>query len=722
MAISLRLPVRFGIRSKLFVAALSLLVIPWIGTRYIQEVENFLRQQQETLLRSRTQMVAAVLQGQPGLFATKTDSPLPVRGITHVYVRPLDSAIQLDGYLDDWRLYDDRMQHYGLEHAIKASEASSLSFNHQVGTYGRYLYAIFQINDDRIVYRQPNSTQLDKSDRLIIALETPRGEYHRYLLTTIAPGWVNAHRITGGDSDDGYRNEIRIKGEWQETAQGYNIEIRIPLTLIGDKLSFAIADVDDKTDRHTETVIATAGLDEVQTLGTIVIPSPQVEHMLQRLHYPNTRSWVIDKHYRVIGRSGSLVNREGHIDRLPYDDEPANAEPSLLNGFMQLIYRMILKQPATEFQDELLTASRLDTEEFRSALAGHVATRWRQTPDKQTNILTAVSPVWHHDEVVGAVAIEQTSNSVLLLQNRAFEILINLSLLAFLIAAVILLTFASRLSWRVRRLRDNAERAITPDGRVVGKIKTTHDRDEIGDLSRSFSDVLDRLANYNRYLETMASKLSHELRTPITVVRSSLDNLAGDNDDSDTQVYLTRAQEGLQRLNNILTRMSEATRLEQTIQNEPRQVFALNELIDGCVNGYRTAHPAITFESTLAKDPICVYGSKDLLAQMLDKLVNNAIDFHTPETPIQLVLTRDEDAAIIEVRNQGPTLPEHMHHNLFDSMVSIRDKRTDEPHLGLGLYIVRMIVDFHGGTVRADNTEHPAGVCFHIRLPRDRTS
>lgn len=705
---------RISIRIKLLLVASTLLIIPWIGTLYIQEMESYLRKQQEDVLLTRTQMVAAVMQSRPDLFNTQTVTPLPTQRIYHIFVRPLRASIQLDGYLDDWAPYEERMQLFDTNNAIKGSESSTLSYYHQLGTYGKYMYVLFKIEDDKIVYRQPNSLLLNKSDHLIIAIEDKKGKLKKYIVTTLAPGWVNAHQV----SKDIYnptptRPETRIKGEWQETATGYNIELRIPLKYIGSRISFAIADIDNPEKREIDTIIATAGLEDIDSLGTLMFPSQEVETLLSRLQRPLTRTWVIDQNNRVIARTGSLLQQ---------DDETTNSDKeskhSLLSGLMSLLYKMILKQPATEFHDELLNASRLNSEEFRHALQGDPDVRWRQTPDKEVNILTATYPVRNKDKVIGAIAIEQTSNSILLVQNRAMEIMFNLSALAFLIACFVLLVFATRLTQRVRRLRDATNEAITSDGRVVGGIKATRDSDEIGDLSRGVADMLERLSQYNRYLEGMASKLSHELRTPITVVRSSLDNLNETTDPDDIKTYSDRARQGIERLNNILTRMSEATRLEQTMQTEQLADFNIKEIVESCIEGYRLVHNKLSFNFQFNDDTdYKISGSPDLIAQLLDKLVNNAIDFHSPGTPIDIALDKENNKLTLKVCNTGPPLPDEMQTNLFESMVSVRNKKGEQPHLGLGLYIVRLITEFHHGKVFAKNKADNSGVEFYIELP-----
>ena len=98
-------------------------------------------------------------------------------------------------------------------------------------------------------------------------------------------------------------------------------------------------------------------------------------------------------------------------------------------------------------------------------------------------------------------------------------------LAVMLVVALGLFFFASRISSRVRFLRNQAEGIIDEGGRVKNTIVPSRSSDEIGDLSRSFSSIVERLTQYTNYLENMSSRLSHELRTPVTVVRSSIENL-----------------------------------------------------------------------------------------------------------------------------------------------------------------------------------------------------
>jgi signal transduction histidine kinase len=183
-------------------------------------------------------------------------------------------------------------------------------------------------------------------------------------------------------------------------------------------------------------------------------------------------------------------------------------------------------------------------------------------------------------------------------------------------------------------------------------------------------------------------------------------------------VYIARAEEGLGRLSTILSRMGEATRLEHALASTERENFDLASVVTGCVEGHRLANPGRELQLSVTSEPLPVRGAPDLVAQLLDKLVDNALDFARPGTPVRVTLARDGRAATLSVENQGPPLPERMRTRLFESMVSIRPSGGDGgPHLGLGLYLVRLIAAFHGGDAVARDRGDGDGVAVVVTLP-----
>ena len=695
-----------GIRLKTLLVSAVLLAIPWLGYQYILTMEDFLRQGQEQTLMGTARAVATALHERPQLFNHQSAFLNAVREGRDLYARVFARPIRLDGDDTDWQEHLDDAHAYGVDQLIAARDPyaqPSLAFRHMLARYGAHLYALFVVDDDRIVYRERHGTRLERNDHLQIALLDATGQFRRYILSAHAPGWVNAHElIAGSDGTELLQPEVRIQGAWRERDGGYVLELRLPLSMVGTKIGFAVADVDDPYHRRLESVIGTSGTRSLDELGTILVPSPEIERIVQGLGRSESRIWVIDRHRRVLAQAGSLRRAQA----TPASPPPATPLDRLEEAWRALLYRWLLRPPTETFADPLSGAARLDGDEVEAALDGRPAHRWRPTPDARAVIASAAHPIWIGEQIMGAVLVEESGNAILTLRNRATERLLLITLAAFLIGALTLFVFASRIAARIRRLRDAAERAIDAQGRVLGTLAGSPAGDEIGDLSRSFSDTLKRLAQYTDYLENMARRLSHELRTPIAVVRSSLDNLGNEPLGPEARTYMERARSGIDRLNGLVTSMSEASRLEETLTRAERERFDLGAVLRGCAEGYRAVYPDVDFQLALPDAGLDLHGAPELIVQMLDKLIANAVDFHTPGTPIRLRAGRQGPRIALTVANDGPPLPPEMSGRLFESMVSVRDARTDgEPHLGLGLYIVRLIAEFHGGTARARDVE-----------------
>ena len=445
--------------------------------------------------------------------------------------------------------------------------------------------------------------------------------------------------------------------------------------------------------------VATALHERPQLLASASGRDEEVDAILLGLQRASARIWVVDRRYQVIASAGSL--------RRPTDVEAPWWQP---------LIRWLIPRPTEDFveaQPEDVLASGADVS---AALQGTPATLTRPTRDARAVVMSAAHPIWNGDEVAGAVVTEETTNSVMSVKSAALERLLLLTLAAFAGAAILLMAFATRLSLRIRRLRDEAESAIDARGRITKLSAGSGAGDEIGDLSRSFSAVLQRLAEHHSYLESMAGRLSHELRTPIAVVRSSLENLKISRENAD--LYIERAEQGLARLGRILERMAEASRLEQSLSSVESTRYDLAAVVRGCVEGYRIAYPRASFDLELPPRRVDVQGAPDLAAQLLDKLVENAVDFATKGTPVRVALEDGAGYAVLTVSNHGALLPDKMRTRLFESMISMREAPgAATPHLGLGLYVARLIAEFHGGTIAASNLASGDGVTVGVRMP-----
>lgn len=714
---------RFGIRLKLLALSLFLFAIPWLGYQYVWELESYLRIGQEQTMVGTARAVATALHERPSLFDTQSAYLTDVKPGTDLYAHKIHDPIRLDGKLDDWLDYQHLSLAYGQDHLLDYSddyEPSSFHFRHMVGQFGEYLYAMFEVTDESVLLRGKNSLRVDRNDYLQIAMTDPDGRFQRYVVAPQEAGWVNAYLLSEPvDSMRPVSLETQIQGRWLNTATGYNIELRFPLGMMSSKIAFAITDVDDPQSRQMRYRIGTANPNKSDALGTVLVPSPEIENIIKGLKYSNARVWVIDKHKRVLARSGNIHKSVG------FSSSAYSSTQSLKNSWWQRIeqewllpiYYQILTKPPADFIDDLQDAYALQGQDINQALTGMPASLWRLSPDNKAVILSAAHPIFIDENVMGAVVVEQTTNGIRTLRNRALEKLFHVILAVMGLGTLALFLFASRMSFRIRKLRNQTEAAIDSHGKIIGTIANVNARDEIGDLANTFNLVLGRLGQYNAYLQNMSSRLSHELRTPVAIVKSSLENLQLSHHTNEDAQYIERAQMGIKRLSSILNNMSEATRLEQAVQSDEREEFDVNALLTGYVEGYRMTYPSHHFSYVNEAGETLLLGSGDLFGQMLDKIIANALEFSPQDSMIAVQLCQRGSKHVLNIDNNGPALPKNMQGKLFDSMVSVRSEQaTSEPHLGLGLHIAKVIAQFHNAEIQIENQHSESGQPIGVRV------
>ena len=715
----------FGIRFKLVFLSSFLLVIPWLGYQYILEMEEYLQRGQEQTVLGTAQALATALNERPELFNEGNYSP--ARRSEDLYVYPIFSPLDLDdNSLVDWGEYQQYEVSYDHRNYLRTplnparyyKNDDSVKFKNMVGEYNGSLYAYFKVVDDSLVYRDREALSLFRNDFLQITMLSINGaEISNYVIAPYGPEPIYPFQV--GDDYSNPTYEPRITGQWYELDDGYEVELQIPMEMLGNRLGFTIFDVDDIEEREITTVVATYKASNSERLGSLRLPTPEIDRIVAGMNHNNSRIQVVDLSGRVLLTAGDIQSATGlELARLP-EEAPENKYWGYVqNRILDPLYYQILSKPSNDFIDELYSDVTREGAHINSALQGAPLTQFRTLADTQTRILEAAYPILAEGEVMGAVVVDQNMNGLRTFRNQALEQLFTTMLAVMLIVTLGLFFFASRISSRIRFLRNQAENIIDDVGKVKNTIVPSRSGDEIGDLSRSFSNIVERLTQYTNYLENMSSRLSHELRTPVTVVRSSLENLSMQDKNKESAVYLDRAEEGISRLNLILTNMSEATRLEQMLQTSEKEKIELNKVVNGCVEGYKLVYKDSCFESDFPDYPIYINGVPEYIAQLLDKLVANAVEFSNIDQPIMIYCRAFRDHAAIKVSNAGPFLPEEMKERIFDSMISVRSQEKQrQPHLGMGLHIARLITDFHGGQIRAENRKDREGVIITVVVP-----
>jgi two-component system, OmpR family, sensor histidine kinase ChvG len=686
--------IKFTLRSKLMLLSIAVLIIPYMGFDYLRQMESYLRDTLETSLVDTAYAVAGALNEKPRLFETSFSD-----NKDNLYVHRLNHVVQLDGYTDDWEAYIDWSDTYD----SNTSENTD-SFKLIVSKDEHYYYVLIQVKDENLNYSTLDQSENINGDHFVLVYRDKYQRLQKDYLAPSSPGLIRPFRYE--EELDAYGVEIRTKKNltntsavWQATESGYNLEIKIPDYLVGERLGFVFNDIDKVNGKKVVNTISTFSNDAYAEPGRIISSSRRIENIIfSQGRSEGRRIWVLDKEAQVLASDGSL--------KRVFPDNAFN-----------IFYTLLLPPAHDYFKDDLAGASRLQGSEVKEALSGNTQTRWRSSPDGKAVIVSAATPIWFDNKVLGAVVVEETTNNIQIMQRQVLANLFNKTLLVFFIIVFLLLLFASRLSSRLIKLNRETSEAIDEYGKVKGAISISNSSDEVGELSRSFANMLERLKQYHIYLEGMVGRLSHELRTPMAIVKSSLDRLQTEEDEQSRKEILQAADTGLQRLQTLLTRLSEASRLEQAIQEADKEETNLNDFLQQCIEGYRLAYPGKIFELTT---PDLIHNlsiNRDLFFQMLDKLVSNAVDFSYANKEIKVNLIDKDDLIEIQVINYGPRLPEDMLDELFNSMVSVRVEQSDAgPHLGLGLFVAKLITEFHGGNISAENLKDVEGVCIRMTL------
>lgn len=674
-----------NLRKQLLLVSLLTLILPWAGCQFIRETESALREGQQQMLAGTAQAQADSLSQFPGEFLATRDET--GSGQNQLYGHPLETEPLLDGYFDEWTVPE------GAAVSLRGTDGAN---HYIVGILRPHLYVHLDVRDSKVIFDRgrDGSGRRVNSDHVALVSTGERGETTVFHFLAEAPGEIVATRERGGE----FVRDTRVAAFWRDTPGGYRLEARIPLALLGSRLGLVVTNTGDRLSRG----IASATFDG-NLPGRFVTVSPVLQSVVEGYEQPGLRIIVTDKQGWRLGQAGSVHGAPGGERNAPTS-----------SGWLRVLYGVLFEPGAEAAFADPDPSGRERQAYVRAALDGHPDTQWFRSPATGRAVVAVAQPIYSGTVQTGVIILQHGTDAILSLTNRALARLVTLTLIATVGVALVLLGYASWLSVRIRNLSNAAEWALD-EKRVRTALPSALAGDEIGDLSRGFSRVLQQLGDYNDYLQSLASKLSHELRTPLTIVQSSLENLEHERLPEEAGVYTARAREGIERLRAILNAMSEASRTEELIENAELETFDLGKVLQSTVAAYADAWPQRRFVFDNNAADASIFGSPELIIQMLDKLADNAVEFSADRDEIGLRLDDDADKLVLSIANPGPPLPETMRSQLFHSMVSVR-KSDRKRHLGLGLYVARLIAEGHNGSISADNTD--SGAVFTISLPR----
>ena len=419
-------------------------------------------------------------------------------------MQPLENTIRLDGNAEDW----GKAQEGNYLASVHHPEPKTLDFELLLGERADYLYAHMRIKDDRLVYRDTEYLRLDNADHIRLNFIGAGGQDGRMSLV-----FDESDMVTGFAMDNEWRYaatgsaDNRVQGVLRQVA-GANaivLEFRIPLSLLGSRQYFGLTyvDVDDVcsvTWCSTQIVHLTQA---DQNFNLVVLRTPEVRNIVQGLGYSGAKILVLDSLQRVRAEVGAT--------RQPVEEDDTTIQAGTVTRQLtragDFVRRVLLgtvdDRRAPQGEGTAPQESPADRA-IRISLQGDpIALRNRVSGNEE--IILAAHPIVSADQVIGTVIVEQNIDDILRFQRTALEQVLLLSLLSLFAIFLALIIFAGRLAWRIRNLCRDASAAIDQRGRLRrgGLLNEVNAGDEIGDLARSVSNMLEKLKQHNGFLENM---------------------------------------------------------------------------------------------------------------------------------------------------------------------------------------------------------------------------
>lgn len=467
--------------------------------------------------------------------------------------------------------------------------------------------------------------------------------------------------------------------------------------------------------------------DESASLDFPINPE-RVAPVLRRLISPTkTRARIYDRDGVLILDSRNLYGR-GDVLRFELPP-PASEKPGFFQRAMIAI-RTWLNRGDLPLYRELGPENGNGYQEVQRSLDGQKSSMVRIN-DRGEVIVSVAVPVQRFRAVRGALMLSTQGDDIDQMVTAERLAILKVFGVAALVMIMLSLLLASTIAGPVRRLADSAER-------VRRRIKTrieipdfTRRRDEIGHLSGALRDMTDALYNRIEAIETFAADVSHELKNPLTSLRSAVETLPLAKNESSRSRLLEVIVHDVRRLDRLISDISDASRLDAELQRQdvaPVDIRRLLTTLTTVANETKLGHDVgvdVRFESS-RPDKFSVPGHDSRLGQVISNLLTNAQSFSKPGGRVRIVCRRLKSEIEIVVDDDGPGIRPDALERVFERFYTDRPHQGFGQNSGLGLSISKQIIEAHRGRIWAENRPGPtdangdtriAGARFVIRLP-----
>lgn len=473
---------------------------------------------------------------------------------------------------------------------------------------------------------------------------------------------------------------------------------------------------------RTQTRIIAGALGEAATLtdeeGGLDIP--QARRVLRRLVGESAlRARIFDAQGELVADSRFMfLGRSVIATELPPLDSSGSFFDRWVDDLQRWIGDLIRPSDLPRYEEKPIQKAE-DYPEVIAALRGDVAARIRSS-DRQIEVLSVAAPVQRLRRVLGAIFVTtDTADIEALVRDEQISIL-QVFGVVLAITLVLSIFLAQTIARPLRRLALAANQLEKTPERQVKLPDFSNRKDEIGDLSRALTSMTGALYRQLEAVESFAADVAHEIKNPLSSLRSAAETLERINDAEAQRTLLPLLIDDVKRLDRLISDISSASRLDAELSRAQMERVDLAMLVAAICQIYEAAEsdgPDIDYDGPAQK--LFVSGMETRLAQVVRNLIENARSFAPLDGRVRMHLRRDGEAVCLSVVDDGPGIPADSLPKIFDRFYSERpDGEAFGTHSGLGLSISKQIVEAHGGRIKASNRiDGTSGAVFDVSLP-----
>lgn len=463
--------------------------------------------------------------------------------------------------------------------------------------------------------------------------------------------------------------------------------------------------------------------------GAVVADNPSdqqlaseiVDQIVRRLvETTGTRARLFQSNGIMVADSRLLMGpgRLVQIEELP---PPGGGRvlPAVLDVYDRLVRRLVGQETLQMYHENPRQHAR-DYPEAVAALSGEMATSVLSAGGDRM-ILSVAVPVQRYKHVLGALMLTRGSQAI---DNALLEVRLDiLKIFGGALAVTVLLSvyLSGTIARPIARLAAAAERVRGDHGRNQTIPDFAGRNDEIGDLAESLKDMTEALWERMDAIESFAADVAHEIKNPLTSLRSAVETTARLKDPEQQRKLMAIIQEDVVRLDRLISDISDASRLDAELSRTETGPVDVGAMLAMLADLHQTTHesgPRVRLVNIAAdQGPLMVDGIEGRLAQVFRNILDNAQSFSPRDGTISLTTSRENGWIVVHFDDEGPGIPAGKETAIFERFYTQR-RETEKfgTHSGLGLSISKLIIDVHGGQIAASNRTSPAGDVLGARV------